>query len=368
MTTLRVLLHVAAQRDYELHSQHSFFAGQPARGDLAAPPTWLHWVISCKYLVEPPAASLRSPPGASRVAQHTEDYTCGSWVCSFDFRPEAVSKHQHLAAAILRPSVQLQKRHICTDLGELRSYLRLQITQDRARRTITLTQSHMMHQVLHRFGFRYSSLESNPLPTGYSLSAPPSHESVVPRGPYPELVGCLMYPMTCSRPDLAYPLSILARYVAPGRHRPQHREATKRVLRYLCSTSGMGIVLGGRGPVVLTGQADTSWVDDLATQRSCEAEIYAGAMAAQELRWLAYMLTDVGEWPHSSLVLYVDNKAMIQRGQLRLAYVATRANTADIFTKALQSGNHEPYFAFLDWSGDHLFSPTLPMGVCQTHI
>ncbi|CAI7787343.1 unnamed protein product [Closterium sp. NIES-53] len=29
-----------------------------------------------------------------------------------------------------------------------------------------------------------------------------------------------------------------------------------------------------------------------------------------------------------------------QRGQLRLAYVATRANTADIFTKALQSGDH----------------------------
>ncbi|CAI7889747.1 unnamed protein product [Closterium sp. NIES-54] len=40
---------------------------------------------------------------------------------------------------------ELQKRHICTDLGELRSYLGLQITRDRARRTITLTQSHMVH-------------------------------------------------------------------------------------------------------------------------------------------------------------------------------------------------------------------------------
>ncbi|CAI7904751.1 unnamed protein product [Closterium sp. NIES-53] len=120
-----------------------------------------------------------------------------------------------------------------------------------------------------------------------------------------------MYLMTCTRPDLAYPLSILARYVAAGRHRPEHWEAAKRVLRYLCSTSGMGLVLGGRGLVVLTGHADTSWVDDLATPRSshgytfslgsgsvswrstrsssvlsssCEAEIYAGAMAAQELR------------------------------------------------------------------------------------
>ncbi|CAI7769040.1 unnamed protein product [Closterium sp. NIES-54] len=39
---------------------------------------------------------------------------------------------------------ELQKRHTCTDLGELRSYLGLQITRDRARRTITLTQSHMV--------------------------------------------------------------------------------------------------------------------------------------------------------------------------------------------------------------------------------
>ncbi|CAI7843094.1 unnamed protein product [Closterium sp. NIES-54] len=164
--------------------------------------------------------------------------------------------------------------------------------------------------------------------------------------------------------------------------------AAKRVLRYLCSTSGLGLVLGGRSPVVLTGQADASWVDDLATQRSsqgytfslgsgsvswrstrsssvlsssCEAEIYAGAMAAQELRWLTYLLSDLGEPPSSPPFLYVDNKAMLalcrehrlehrtkhialryflahelqQRGQLRLAYVASEANTADIFTKAL---------------------------------
>ncbi|CAI7780941.1 unnamed protein product [Closterium sp. NIES-54] len=196
----------------------------------------------------------------------------------------------------------------------------------------------MVHQVLQRFGFRYSSPLSTPLPTGHSLSAPPSDESVEPSGPYPELVGCLMYLMTCTRPDLAYLLSIMARYVAAGRHRPEHWEAAKRVLRYLCSTSGMGLVLGGRGPFVLTGHADASRVDDLATPRSslgytfslgsgsvswrstrsssvlsssCEAEIYAGAMAAQKLRWLTYLLTDLGERPRSSPVLYVDNKVMI---------------------------------------------------------
>ncbi|CAI7915189.1 unnamed protein product, partial [Closterium sp. NIES-54] len=197
---------------------------------------------------------------------------------------------------------ELQKIHTCTDLGELRSYLGLQITRDRARRTITPTQSHMVQQVLQRFGFTLSSAQATPLATGHSLSAPPSDESVEPSGPYPELVGCLMYLMTSTRPDLAYPLGLLARYVAPGRHRKVHMDAAKRVLRYLCSTSGMGLVLGGRGDVVLTGHSDASWVDDQATQR-CEAEIYATAMAAQELRWLTYLLTDLGERPRSPPVL-----------------------------------------------------------------
>ncbi|CAI7880789.1 unnamed protein product [Closterium sp. NIES-54] len=156
----------------------------------------------------------------------------------------------------------------------------------------------------------------------------------------------------------------------------------------------------GRSPVVLTGHADASWVDDLATQRSsqgytfslgsdsvswrsthsssvlsssCEAEIYAGAMAAQELRWLTYLLTSLGEPPCSPPVLYVDNKAMLalcrehrlehrtkhialcyflarelqQRGQLRLAYMASQANYADIFTKALQPCDDQRFCTML---------------------
>ncbi|CAI7924528.1 unnamed protein product [Closterium sp. NIES-54] len=43
----------------------------------------------------------------------------------------------------------------------------------------------------------------------------------------------------------------------------------------------------------------------------CEAEIYTGAMAAQELRLRTYLLTDLGERPRSPPVLYVENKAML---------------------------------------------------------
>ncbi|CAI7787638.1 unnamed protein product [Closterium sp. NIES-54] len=228
----------------------------------------------------------------------------------------------------------LQKRHTCTDLGELRSYLGLQITWDRARHTITLTQSHMVHQVLQRFGFQFSSPQPTPLSTCHSLSAPPSDESVEPSGPYPELVGCLMYLMTCTRTDLAYPLRFLARYEAPGRHRKVHWDAAKRVLHYLCRTSGMELVLGGRGPVVLTGHADASWVDDSATQRSSEGFTFSlGAM-------LAHL-------PADRLGRAASFASRSQRGQLRLAYVATRANNADVFTKALPPCDHQRFVTVL---------------------
>ncbi|CAI7789939.1 unnamed protein product [Closterium sp. NIES-53] len=186
------------------------------------------------------------------------------------------------------------------------------------------------------------------------------------------------------------PPAFKARYVA--------RASTKR--------SGCADHLASLGYTFSLGSGSVSWrstSSSLVLSSSCEAEIYAAAMAAQELRWLTYLLTDLGEQPRSPPVLYVDNKAMIalcqehrlehrtkhialryflarelqQRGQLRLAYVAIRANIADVVTKALPLGDHQrfatllglvptlphlPCFAFLDWSCDLLFSPTLPMG------
>ncbi|CAI7803933.1 unnamed protein product [Closterium sp. NIES-53] len=44
---------------------------------------------------------------------------------------------------------------------------------------------------------------------------------------------------------------------------------------------------------------------------SCEAEIHVGAMAAQELCWLTYLRTYLGERPRPSPVQFLDNKAMI---------------------------------------------------------
>ncbi|CAI7840882.1 unnamed protein product [Closterium sp. NIES-53] len=291
ITTLWVLLHVAAQRDYELHSLD--FSTAFLQGSLHEE-IWLRrkpGFSGTTLAVLGFAPSTSDPSLFSRTDTTLPPFYVLVYVDDLVFATADTEALAHVKS-------EVQKRHTCTDLGELTSYLGLRITRDRAQRTITLTQSHMVQQVLQRFDFTYSLPQSTPLPTGHSLSAPPSDKSVEPSGPYPELVGCLMYLMTCTRPDLAYPLSLLARYVAPGRHRKVHWDAVKRVLRYLCSTSGIGLVLGGWARVVLTGHADASWV-------------YAGAMAAQELRWLTYLLTDLGEAPRSPPVLYVDNKAML---------------------------------------------------------
>ncbi|CAI7891575.1 unnamed protein product [Closterium sp. NIES-53] len=369
MTTLQMLLHVAAQRDYKFHSLEfsiAFLQGS------------VHEEI---WLRRPPGFTGTFPEGTqttlaalgfapstadSSLFLRTDTSLLPLYVLVYV--DDLVFAIAHIEALTLVKS-ELQKRHTCTDLGELHNYFGLQITRDRAWHTITPTQSHMVHQVLQRFGFQFSLPQPTPLSTRNSLSAPPSDESVEPSGPYPEPVGCLMYLMTCTRHDLAYPLNLLARYVAPDRHRkvlqrfgfrfslPQSTPlptghslsgspSDKSVepsgsypeLVGCLITLGMGLMLGGRGLVVLTGHADASWVDDFATQRSsqgytfslgsgsvswqstrlssvlsssCGAEIYAGAMAAQELRWLTYLLTDMGERPRSSPLLYVGNKAMI---------------------------------------------------------
>ncbi|CAI7890949.1 unnamed protein product, partial [Closterium sp. NIES-54] len=335
MTTLRVLLHVAAHRDYELYSLD--FSTAFLQGSLHEE-IWLRRPPS--FSVSFPSGtqwSLRRPVYGLRQAPREWHDTLRTTLAALGFAPSTADPSLFLhndtslqpfyilvyvddlvfatgdTAGLAYVKSELQKRHMCTDLGELRSYLGLQITRDRAQRTITLTQSHMVQQVLQHFGFTYSSPQATPLPTRHSLSALPSDESVESSGPYPELVGCLIL---------------------------------------------------GSGSVSWRATRSSSVLGSI-----CEAEIYAGAMAAQELRWLTYLLTDLGEPPRSPPVLYVDNKAMLalcrehrqehrtkhialryflacelqQRGQLRLAYVASEANTADVFTKALAPCDHQRF-------------------------
>ncbi|CAI5464062.1 unnamed protein product [Closterium sp. Yama58-4] len=131
MTTLWVLLHVAAQRDYELHSldfSTTFLQGS------------LHEEI---WLCHPPDFTGSFPPGTQWSLRRPVYDTSLPRFYILVYVDDLVFATTDTEALALMKS-ELQKRHTCTDLGELRSYLGLQITRDRARRTITLTQSYMV--------------------------------------------------------------------------------------------------------------------------------------------------------------------------------------------------------------------------------
>ncbi|CAI7762362.1 unnamed protein product [Closterium sp. NIES-54] len=317
MTTLRVLLHVAAQRDYELHSLD--FSTAFLQGSLHEE-IWLRRPL--RFTGSFPAGtqwSLRRPVYGLRQAPREWHDTLKTTLASLGFAPSTADP-----SLFLRTDTTLPPFYVLLYVDDL----------------------------------------------VFSTGA------------------CrLIFLMTCTRPDLAYPLSLLARYVAPSRHQKVHWDAATRVLRSLCSTSGMGLVLGVgatlrfafgllSGYTFSLGSGSVSWRSIRSSSvlsSSCEAEIYTGAMAAQELRWLTYLLTDLGEVPRSPPVLYVDNKAMLalcqehrlehrtkhialryflarelqQRGELRLAYVASQANTADVFTKALQPCDHQRFCTVL---------------------
>ncbi|CAI7897042.1 unnamed protein product [Closterium sp. NIES-53] len=133
---------------------------------------------------------------------------------------------------------ELQKRHACTDLGELRHYLGPSAVQ-------------------------HSTVQRTPLAVDHRLTGPFPDETFESSGLYAELVGCLMS------------------------------------TQGYCFSLGSGAVSwrSTRSPLVSTSTA--------------EAEIYAGAMAAQELCWLTFLLTNLCERPSFAPTLLTDNKASI---------------------------------------------------------
>ncbi|CAI7872867.1 unnamed protein product [Closterium sp. NIES-54] len=151
MTTLRVLLHVAAQRDYELHSLdfstafHRAVCTRRSRcaAHLASLGRFLLWHDTLRTTLAALgfAPSTADPSLFLRTDTLLPPFYILVYVDNLVFATADNAGLAHVKS-------ELQKRHTCIDLGELRSYLGLQITRDRARRTITLTQSHMVQQVL----------------------------------------------------------------------------------------------------------------------------------------------------------------------------------------------------------------------------
>ncbi|KAE8721159.1 hypothetical protein F3Y22_tig00016637pilonHSYRG00027 [Hibiscus syriacus] len=202
--------------------------------------------------------------------------------------------------------------------------------------------------------------------------------------PYSNVVGCLMYAMVCTRPDLAHAVSQVCKYMS--KPNKQHWEEVKWIFRYLKGTMGHRIVFGSqRDNPLVVGYVDSDYASDLDNRRSMtgyvftlgggpicwkstvqsivalsttETEYMAVAEAAKEALWLTGLVKELGV-QQGGVQLLCDNQStihlaknhvyrartkhvdvrfhkirkLVAYGEILFQKVYTDENAADMFTK-----------------------------------
>lgn len=263
--------------------------------------------------------------------------------------------------------------------------------------SVSLSAARYVDEILRRFNMGDCRGTALPMDTNAKFSAFPADQRPTPEEqsematiPYQEAIGCLMYVMTTTRPDLAFPLSILCKYMSNPSI--EHWRAMKRLLRYLQFTKGHALRLqpgdltldlysdanyagcadtgkSTSGYISLLGGSCISWCSrkqEIVALSTTEAEYVGLSNAAKEMQWLKYIITHMspsikGEDAKLVVRLHGDNQGAIalardnkfhartkhimtkfhyvreclRMGYMSLGYVATTDMVADILTKAL---------------------------------
>jgi hydrogenase maturation factor len=284
--------------------------------------------------------------------------------------------------------------------GELRFIINLKITRDRKNKTITLNQEAYINSMVEKFGMADAIPALTPLIPNTQLGElgdDPSTDTPA-RNPklYMELVGSLLYASNTCRPDIAFAVSQLARYMTNPR--THHWNAASHVLRYLKGTAHLGITFDGNvkdSLNTLYGFADSDYAGDkdaakstsgyifflnggaiswrskkqsVTAQSTAEAELISASMAAREATHLRLLLSELS-YEQGQTTIFEDNQACIkiaenpitsertkhikvkyfyvreqvQQGELMLIHVGTASNVADALTKNLNRERMETH-------------------------
>lgn len=146
-------------------------------------------------------------------------------------------------ANINRFKRQLKEVLDTKDLGPVDYFLGVRIVRDRQKRTILLVQDAYAKKVLHA---RHDAERKafTPMASGSLALAFPSGGSCTAafKQAYQSSVGSLMYAMYLTRPDLAFPVSVLSRYCSnPSK---DHLKLLSHTLRYFNQTQNYGLEVG----------------------------------------------------------------------------------------------------------------------------
>jgi len=141
---------------------------------------------------------------------------------------------------------KLSEEFDITDLGELRTFLGLEIEHNRKQRTVFLSEKKYITKILEDHGMKDRNPVSTPADPHVrlertSLTIGVSEEE---RRGYQSAVGSLMYEMRGTRQDLAYAVSKVSQYSTNPD--PTQLTAVKRVFRYRAQTPEKGLYVTNR--------------------------------------------------------------------------------------------------------------------------
>ena len=181
--------------------------------------------------------------------------------------------------SIRKLKTQLSNEFEMKELGVAKKILGMEICRDRQAGKLFLSQQRYIKKVLDRFNMNDCKPVSTPLAAHFKLSSnlcPDTKEDMeyMSHVPYVNAIGSLMYVMICIRPDLAYAVSMVSRYMHnPGK---KHWSIVKWIFRYLKGTSHVGLVFDKK--LVATdnviGYVDSDYAGDLDRRRSLSGYIF----------------------------------------------------------------------------------------------
>lgn len=138
----------------------------------------------------------------------------------------------------------LSQNFAMKDLGDAKKILGMNIHRDRSKSVLTLNQIFYVSKILSKFSMIDAKSVNIPLAAHFVLSkdqSPVTDSEIneMKSIPYSNAIGSVLYLMVSTRPDIAYAVSCLSRYMSnPGM---PHWEALKWLLRFIKHSASTGL-------------------------------------------------------------------------------------------------------------------------------
>ena len=140
----------------------------------------------------------------------------------------------------------------------------MSIKRDHDTKTLYISQQSYPEKVLERFEMENCKPVSTPLETGRKFQKLSDDEEASDLKLYQQAIGCLTYPSTATRPDIATAVGILSQFMSnPSK---QHWVGVKHILRYIRGTLNFGLKFSAddKEPLIY-GYSDADWAGDIET-------------------------------------------------------------------------------------------------------